>query len=136
MARRRYDDQFRAAAVVMLEAAGYPGKEGALTQVAKTMGVPAMTLHRWARVKNNPAPTQLVNEKRIDLLELINTELAGIFGTMPGARNDASYRDLATAAGILVDKRQLLTGQPTENVKAQTTVEYVNDWRQTPESTD
>jgi hypothetical protein len=35
---------------------------------------------------------------------------------MPDARQDADYRALTTALGIMVDKLQLLTGEPTERV--------------------
>lgn len=134
MARRRYDDKFRASAVVMLQAAGYPNSKGALAQVAKATGVPAMTLSRWLKAKQNPPPNELVTKKKGELLDWINEELQGIFGALPSARADAAYKDLVTGAGILIDKRQLLSGQPTENTKNQTTIEYVNDWREQTEN--
>lgn len=125
--RHRYDDKFRASAVVALEAAGYPNSKGALAQVAKLLDVPAMTISRWFKDRNNPPPTEIVTEKRIDLLEMINTELEAIFGVLPNARSSAAYKDLMTGAGILIDKRQLLTGEPTENAKARIIIEYAED---------
>jgi len=113
--RKRYDDKFRASAVVMLEAAGYPDKKGAMTQVAKHLGVPMATLNGWFKASRNPPPAELRTEKRGDLVALIREELGGILEAMPNARMDASFRDLAVATGILVDKLQLLTGAPTEN---------------------
>lgn len=115
--RNRYDDKFRASAVVMLEAAGYPDKKGALEQVARNLGMPAPTLHRWIRAKNNPPPFDIVKEKRTELRDLLENELRAIFQEMPEARGDASYKDLGTVAGILFDKKQLIDGKPTEIIE-------------------
>jgi len=113
MRRRRYDDDFRAAAVLMLEAAGYPGREGALSHVAGHLSVPHSTLSRWFRSVQNPPPPNLVLKKRLNLVEEL-TDLLGLsIGAAKGAVNEAGYRELATGIGILVDKIQLLTGQPT-----------------------
>lgn len=111
--RRRYDDKFRASAVVMLEAAGYPKREGALTQTANHLGVPLNTLKGWYTAEHNPPPAKLRNKKRLELKELLRNELDHIFDTMPSVRQDARYRDLGTVAGILFDKLQLLEGKPT-----------------------
>lgn len=112
----RYTDDFRASAVVMLEAAGYPDRKGALTQVAASLKISRATISRWYNHKRNPAPSELVNEKRTDLKELLENELRGALGEMADARMDASYRDLGTVVGILFDKKQLLEGKPTEIV--------------------
>jgi transposase-like protein len=45
--RRRYNDDFRASATLMLEAAGYPGRDGALSQVSGHLSVPRSTLRGW-----------------------------------------------------------------------------------------
>ncbi len=115
--RTRYDDKFRANAVLTLEAAGYPNTPGALAAVAKRLRMPETTLHGWAREKHNPPPTQLRSEKKGELIDWIKEELGCIFTAMPGARPDASYRDLGTVAGILTDKLQLLTGKPTDIIQ-------------------
>lgn len=127
MAKASYSDKFRANAVVMLEAAGYKGdreqnRPGALAQVSKHLSVPQATLGRWFRQEQNPPPTEMVTEKRGDLVALIDTEIRAIFGEMPNARPDADYRALGTVAGILVDKMQLLTGGATENVSFNVTL--------------
>lgn len=111
--RRRYDDKFRASAVVMLEAAGYPDREGALSHTANHLGIPLNTLKGWFTAKNNPPPAKLRNKKRLELTELLRNELHCIFDELPRARPDASYRDLGTVAAIFVDKLQLLEGKPT-----------------------
>ena len=113
-ARKRYDDKFRASAVVMLEAQGYPDKKGALSKVSKHLGVPESTLHGWARAKHNDPPSELRSEKRGELTALIENEIYNVLNAMPDAIPDASYRDLATGLGILIDKKQLLDGKATE----------------------
>jgi transposase-like protein len=112
--RKRYDDKFRASAVVMLEAAGYPGREGALASTAKHLNMPHNTLRNWFHGVHNPAPSQDRQEKKMELSDMLRTEINAILGDMPKARDGASYRDLGTVAGILIDKLQLITGKPTE----------------------
>lgn len=98
----------------MLEAAGYPDKKGALMEVSAHLKVPHPTLSRWFRQKNNPPPNELVHEKRAELKDMLAIEIEAIFGAMPSVRPDATYRDLGTVAGILIDKKQLLEGKATE----------------------
>lgn len=114
--RKSYDDKFRASAVVMLEAAGYPTRRGSLEYVAKHLNVPARTLSRWFNGEQNPPPDQIVSKKASDLKTLIGDELDAIFAAMATVRPEASYRDLGTVAGILFDKKQLLEGKPTNIV--------------------
>lgn len=112
--RKRYDDEFRASAVLMLEAAGYPEqKERALGQVSKNLKVPRSTLQGWFSGQHNAPPPKIRRETKINLIQAIRDELAAIFDAMPGKRDEAHYRELAIAFGILVDKLQLLTGEPT-----------------------
>lgn len=113
MKRTPYDDEFRASAVLMLDAAGYPEREGALSHVSGHLGVARSTLRSWHDGTHNPVPANVRHKKSIDLVGAIQSELAGIFPAMEQRRIDASYRELATAAGILIDKIQLLTGKPT-----------------------
>lgn len=115
--RKRYDDKFRASAVVMLEAAGYPHRKGALAEVAKHLGVAAMTISRWFRASQNPPPNEIVTEKAADLRTLLELELRAALGAMAGVRPDAAYRELGTVAGILFDKLQLLEGKPTDRTE-------------------
>ncbi len=98
----------------MLEAQGYPDRQGALMSVANKLHVPHATLSRWARNIQNPPPPDMVHEKRIDLVAEL-TELLGLtLKAAKGAVDEASYKELATAIGIYVDKLQLLSGGPTE----------------------
>lgn len=109
-----YDDKFRANAVLMLEAAGYPNRPGALTAVAKNLHIPHPTLSRWARNKNNAPPDDVVHEKKIDFISALRSEIAAAIQQMGVARPDADYRALTVGVGILIDKLQLLEGGPTE----------------------
>lgn len=114
--RKRYDDKFRASAVVMLEAAGYPDRKGALMEVAAHLGVPHATLSRWYNAQRNPPPLELVHEKRMDLRQMLEAELNAIFNHMAVSREEASYRDVGTVAGIILDKLFILNNQPTERI--------------------
>lgn len=113
----RYTDEFRTGTVLLLEAAGYPQRKGALAEVAANVGVPAMTISRWFRAAQNPPPNEMVTEKRLDLIEAIEKELQSIVSDFPLARPDADYKALITAFAIMVDKLQLLKGKPTERTE-------------------
>lgn len=119
----RYTDDMRASLVALLISEGWPNKKGALTRVASYGNVPVTTLRRWATRAQNPPPTEMVTEKKLDLVAAITDELVAIFGELPSARPDADYRELMTAAGILIDKLQLLTGGATDRT------EHIMTWR-------
>lgn len=110
----RYTDEFRASAVIMLQAGGYPDRKGALAQVSRELKCPMATLHRWFHMKQNPPPSELVTIKKEQIIDMLKNEVYHALKEMSSARPDADYRELATAAAILTDKWQLLEGQPTE----------------------
>jgi len=103
----------------MLKSMGWPDREGALSEVAKHLGMTdeGRTLSRWAKGEQNPPPDYLVEEKKVELSELLTKEIVAALGEMKNARDSASYRDLGTVAAILIDKRQLLNDLPTEHIK-------------------
>lgn len=113
----RYNDEFRAQAIVMLEAAGWPDSKGAIMRVARQLGIKHQTLSRWSRAEQNPPPHKVVRIKTFDLRQAVRDELQAILLEMPDARPDADFKELATAFGILVDKLQLLDGKATERVE-------------------
>lgn len=113
----RYTDEFRAGTVLLLEGAGYPDRKGALAEVATNVGVPAMTISRWFRASQNPPPNKMVNEKRLDLIDVIRNEVYAAAGDFSEARPDADYKTLVTAFAILIDKLQLLEGNATERTE-------------------
>jgi len=112
--RRRYTDEERATAVLFLESEGYPDNPGALMRVAQRLNIPHPTLSRWAREVQNPPPSEMVREKRGELIDLLRAEAYAILGDMTVTREDADYRTLGTVLGIVIDKLQLLDGKPTE----------------------
>lgn len=116
----RYTDEFRAQAIVMLQAAGWPEKKGVLVQVAHRLGIQYRTLARWARRERNPAPDKLVYEKAFDLKRALQDEIQAILEEMPNARPDADFRELGTVLGIAIDKLQLLEGKATERIEMMT----------------
>jgi len=123
----RYSDDFRAGAVLMVEADGWPKNKGAMQRVAAHLNIKERTLRRWATGESNPPPDRNVKVKRLDLRAAITSELTAIFEELGKARSDASYKDLATAAGIFFDKLQLLNGDSTANTNQRVIIEYADD---------
>ena len=126
---KRYDDKFRASAVLMWEAT--PN----FVQVAKRLKMPEATLRSWVNRKQaldkDPQRADIVaelyDETKIDFVGMIDTEIAAIFKEMEFKRDTAHYRELGIVFGILQDKKQLLTGGPTENINQQ--VKYIKSIR-------
>lgn len=125
--KKTYDDKFRASAVIMLQAQGYPDSKGALQAVANHLGVATSTLQGWFNKTSNPPPPNIRREKEIDFVAAIKAELQAVLGLLPNKRDEASYRELITAVGILTDKMRLLQDKPTENSKQTITIVYPDD---------
>jgi hypothetical protein len=115
--RKRYSNEDVAGALLILEAAGYPDKHGAMTAAVKATRINDQTLRRWWNRENGQEIQQVVAQKRGDLIDAIRDELWSILDEAETARGAASYRELLTAFGILVDKLQLLTGKATERTE-------------------
>jgi hypothetical protein len=113
---KQYTDDDVATALAFLEASGYPDKKGALEMASRHTRVPTRTLRRWYIGQMHPISDNTVARKKVDLAEALDNELAEIFAARTDARDEASYKDLATAAGIFIDKKQLLTGKPTQRI--------------------
>lgn len=111
--RRRYDDKFRASAVVMLEAAGYPDKDGSLMEVARHLGVPHNTIRAWYHAEHNPPPSELRQEKKRELVIELEEIAYLLIKAIPGKIDEANLQQTATSMAIAIDKMQLLKGQPT-----------------------
>jgi transposase-like protein len=123
----KYTDKFRAGAVVMLMAAGWPDVKGAQSKVAKHLGVPRQTLMRWANEENNPAPPQLVQEKRMDMIQRLEDIRHLLLDEAEKAIPDAPLNHLLTGYGILTDKQRLLTGESTDNNAVSIKIRYGDD---------
>lgn len=116
--RKQYDDKFRASAVVMLEAAGYPDNKFKLEEVAKHLDVPSRTLRRWYNREHGAPPDDVVTEQKKDLAarleDLAHKLIDAAFDDLKDT--DANLQQIHTSLGIVLDKRQLLIGKPTEIV--------------------
>lgn len=121
MAKKQYTDDEVAVALAFLKASGYPTVKGAMDKAARHTGIARNTLRRWARGESHPVGANVVARKTLDLKAVIDNELVEIFDEMDVARDGASYKDLAVAAGILIEKKQLIAGEPTQRIA--TTVE-------------
>ncbi len=106
MAKHSYTDAERAAALAVLQANG-----GNMLRTSKATGIPRTTLITWAGDVERQARMPEVERARFDLADVIERELQAIFQAMATKRADATYRELATAAGILTDKLHLLRGK-------------------------
>lgn len=130
-----YDDEFRASAKVMLEAAGYPKALGALSSVARKLKVPERTLSRWFNGERNPPPDKLVNIKKGDMANALEEVAWMLLDSMADreAISDAPLQQRATAYAIAVDKMRLLRGMPTEIVALiPGVVQAIQDMGQSP----
>jgi transposase-like protein len=115
--RKRYTDEFRASAVLMLEAAGYPDAEGALSRVAAHLNVPHNTLSKWARGVQNPPPSQLGQEKKADFLEQLQVIKGKVAEQIITRIEDFEPRDLTGLLKIAAEVSELLEGKPTQRVE-------------------
>lgn len=114
--RRSFSDNDKAAALAALDANG-----GNVYRTAKELNVPRSTLQEWANGRVSHDVPELRQQKRQDLHELFLNEIYAIANLLPSKREDATYSQLATAAGIFTDKLQLLTGQATTRADVRVT---------------
>ena len=127
--RKRYTDEFRASAVLMYEAT--PN----FVQVANHLKMPEATLRSWVNRKRAidkmpqgaETDVEIYDETKIDFVQMIDSEMVEIFKEMKFKRDTAEYRELGIVYGILQDKKQLLTGGPTENFNYR--VKYIKSTR-------
>lgn len=112
--RKSYDDEFRASAVLMLQAAGYPDQLGALKKVENATNVPSMTLSRWFKRTSNPPPNKVVRRTTDNFRRALRAEIEAVLGAMPETYEQASCRDLGIALGMLVEKLWLLDNNSTD----------------------
>jgi transposase-like protein len=118
--RKRYTDEYRANAVLLLIAAGYPGKKGALSKVSRHLGISHQTLGRWGRAENNPPPPELVQAKKVSMKEQLR-ELFNLHIDAAGdSIKDADHHQVMGGLKITFESYQLLTGGPTANINQRT----------------
>ena len=118
--RKRYNDEERAGAVLMLQAAGYPEQKGAMARVARHTNITTRTLRRWWLGTSNPIPDNIVARNKKTILDKLDTVAHMILDSVDlETVDEAELRERMVALGIVLDKNQLLSGGPTQNVNQQ-----------------
>lgn len=114
--RRRYTDEERAEAVVLLKANGWPDTPGALARTANEAGMDAVVLRRWALGTSNPPPDNIVSVKTGTLIEKLERNAHLYLDRAEDTVEKTSGQQAMTTAAIAIDKMRLLQGLPTQIV--------------------
>lgn len=101
---------------------------GNLSQTSRETGVPISTLRGWL-AEQPPGKVQEAREEA--QAEFVRKAWDAVTAHVlhlqdKGVIAETSARDSATIVGILIDKIQLVTGQPTSNVKQQVDGQVTN----------
>lgn len=108
--RRRYTDDDRATALAVLDS-----NNGNLTRTAREVGIAVSTLQRWIKDRSEDL-SDLRNQKRESLSELWEQVARAYIARalQDAVVDDTAAQSAVTVAAIATDKKQLLSGQPTE----------------------
>ncbi len=130
MAKRKwtqYSDEDKASAVLMLQAAGWPNRTGAMAQIVRELGVPESTLRSWAKEEHGAPPAKVRARKKGELVQTLNEVAFKLLDHLGDIATTGDVKETATAFGIVVDKLQLLNGEPTQTTNQRVLVEYLDD---------
>jgi hypothetical protein len=112
--KRQYSDNDKAVALATLDANG-----GDVRKTAKTLKMPESTLSDWSKNRGvNKEVTEIRDVKKKELSEKL-ADVAWALTENLQTRADSELsilvpmKDIATSLGIVVDKMQLLKGEPT-----------------------
>ncbi len=108
MAKRRYSDNDRAAALAVLDSCN-----GNLSEASRKTGFPLKTIADWRDGAACAEVAEIRKEKKIELSEMFEDIARQIVQAAPSKISYATLKDSMVAAGVAVDKAQLLKGQPT-----------------------
>jgi hypothetical protein len=109
-----HPDAVKAAALAAYDSIGT--RDGyAIGRAAAIVHLPRTTVAEWIRNERhvNGDVTEIRQMKKTDLADECENMARGIISSMPAKIEDASLQQSATAAGILIDKAQLLRQRPT-----------------------
>lgn len=116
---KKYTEEQRASITAFAISCGFPDRYGSVSYVQKLTKVGNGQIHRWYNEQERfCGGKEVVKTKMIELEELLETELAGIFKGMQEKRENASYKELVIGGGIFIDKLLALRGKAsniTEN---------------------
>ncbi len=123
--RRTYSDADVAGAVLLLEAAGYPDRRGALLEVSKATNINDETLRTWYTKERRTVDPHIQERKRAEIVDALGELQEKLIRKLSEKLEDnsASLRDIAIAFGIVSDKRALLLGNATQNVQQRLVIE-------------
>jgi hypothetical protein len=131
--RKEYTDVEKAMFLLALEANG-----GNLSATHRETGVPISTLSRWNQGEaiNGDVP-KIGNEKRGDLVKFLRELAWQLAEAIPGKIEDATLAQTSTSMGIVIDKAQLLSGQPTDIIAIRESIQgAIDNWIETMRSAD
>lgn len=111
---RRYTLEDQGRALAALEA-----NNGNITRTARDTGISASTIRGW---RDNPTPeiTASRDQKAKTLAEELEALAFTLAHALPARIDEANLSQVTTSLGIVIDKLQLLQGQPTEITKNET----------------
>lgn len=89
------------------------------TIASKKTKVSVNTLKRWWFEQNGDSTDDIRQLKKEEFIEKAWAEINACLKSMADKRDSANYKDVATSVGILVDKIQLLKGEPTVIAKTE-----------------
>jgi hypothetical protein len=111
--KRRYSDDQKRTALAILQS-----NAGDLKETERETGIPRRTLQEWRDGKwgVNVSIYQGVEQRKRDLALEMSKLIDRLLRISGYKAEEASLRDIAVGIGILTDKFQVLTGQPTSIV--------------------
>lgn len=125
----KFNDEYRASVVVMLQSEGYPNDEYAIGRVhnylkQKSPYPTKTTIKNWFLGDSNPPPSKNLDDKKEDMVEALK---ALTWKLIEHAAKDETITEMSgqqavTSAGILIDKTRLLLEKPTEINKSDVTI--------------
>lgn len=113
MDRKQWTDQDKATALAALDA-----NNGNVNRTAKQLHIAESTLRSWTNGRGTNSDVAVLHEvKKGELADRLEEIAHRILNTLPDKLKDANVQQLATALGIVLDKKQLLEGKPTERTE-------------------
>ena len=129
----RYTDERRAEIVAMMIAEGWPDTKGAASKVSREVGIPRMTITRWAKKVSNPPPNKIVRIKkegladRFETIALLAQDVVIEALSDPELAKSVDPKDATIIAATATDKHRLLTGKSTDNNAVEVVIRYADD---------
>lgn len=118
MARRSYSDKERAEALAVLDSTKKGGVPN-YSEASRLAGVPRKTIEEWDKGRVNSDVAEIRQHKKGELADCLSVVAHELVEAIGGKIAEASLQQVATSMGIVVDKMQLLRGEPTSISQSQ-----------------